>query len=140
VNGIIELLVICCVFVHERKVVSTSFLAQASMSCLGEINRGSSKLLHASSRSGDPRSFWASERLAQARGVSPKRDHTWGYCSPFSSPRLGEGGSPEQDSSAWARSWAMAVWCLVVSLFLDDWHLLGCNCYVKNKRWMVMYE
>jgi len=63
--------------------VSTSFLAQASMSRLGEINRGSPKLLHTSDRSGDPRCSWASEHLAQARGVSPKRDPAWGYCSPF---------------------------------------------------------
>jgi len=39
---------------HERTVVGTSFLAQACMSRLGEINRGSLKLLYASGRSGDP--------------------------------------------------------------------------------------
>jgi len=44
--------------------VSTGFLAQASMSRLGEINRGSPKLLYARSRSGDPHYFWASECLA----------------------------------------------------------------------------
>jgi len=65
---------------HERTVVDTSFLAQASMSHLGKINRGSP---NASSRSADPRCSWASEHLAQARGVSPKRDPVWGYCSPF---------------------------------------------------------
>jgi len=83
VNSIIELLVTCCVFVHERTVVSTGFLVQASMSRLGEINRGSPKLLHASGRSGDPRLFWASECLAQARGVSSKRDPVQSYCSLF---------------------------------------------------------
>jgi len=56
-NIVIELLVICCVFVHERTVVSTGILAQASMSRLGEINKGSPKLLHASGRSSDPRPF-----------------------------------------------------------------------------------
>jgi len=111
---------LCCLgcvigLLHERIVLSTGFLAQASMSRLGEINKGSPKLLHVSSRSGDPRSFWASENLTQVRGVSPKRDSTWGYCSPFSSPRLGEGGSPKRDPLAWARSWAKAVWCLAVS-------------------------
>jgi len=44
-----------CVFVHERTMVSTGFLTQASMSCLGEINKGSSKLLHANGGLGDPR-------------------------------------------------------------------------------------
>jgi len=83
VNSVIELLVTCYVFVHERTVVSTGFLAQASMSRLGEINRGSPKLLHASGRSGDPRPFWASECLTQARGVSPKRDPARSYCSLF---------------------------------------------------------
>ncbi|QCE07078.1 hypothetical protein DEO72_LG9g2094 [Vigna unguiculata] len=63
--------------------VSTGFLAQASMTCLGEINRGSPKMLHANSRSGEPRYSLASEHLAQARGVSPKRDPARGYCSPF---------------------------------------------------------
>jgi len=53
------------------------------MSRLGEINRGSPKLLHASGRSGDPCCSWAREHLTQARGVSPKRDRAWGYCSPF---------------------------------------------------------
>ena len=52
------------------------FLAQASMARLGEINRGSPKMFHASGRSGDPRCSRASEHLAQARGVSPKRDPT----------------------------------------------------------------
>jgi len=57
VNSVIELLGICCVFVHEQTVVSTGFLAQASMARLGEINICSPKLLHASGRSGDPRPF-----------------------------------------------------------------------------------
>jgi len=63
--------------------VSIGFLAQASISRLGEINIGSPKLLHASGRSGDPRCSWASEHLAQARGLSPKRDPAWSYWSPF---------------------------------------------------------
>ncbi|QCD86083.1 hypothetical protein DEO72_LG3g604 [Vigna unguiculata] len=53
---------------------NSGFLAQASMSRLGEINRGSPKRFHVSGRSGDPRPSRASEHLAQARGVSPKRD------------------------------------------------------------------
>ena len=75
VNGIVELFGTCCVLVHERTMVSTGFLAQASMSRLGEINRGSPKLLYARSCSGDPHCFWVSKRHAQAREVSPKQDH-----------------------------------------------------------------
>ena len=48
--------------------MGTDFLAQASMSRLGEINRGSPKLLHANDRSGDPRPFF--ERASN----SPKRE------------------------------------------------------------------
>jgi len=70
------------------------------------------------------------------RGGSPRRRGlAWARVS-----RLSKSFSPERDSSAWARSWARAMWCLVVSLILDDWHLLRCNCYVKNMRRMVMYE
>ena len=107
-NACLNYLDVCGWLLHERTVVSTGFLAQASMSRLDEINRGSPKLLHASSHSGDPRSFWASEHHAQARGVSPKRDPAWGYCSPFSSPRLGEGGSPKRESLAWARPFGLS--------------------------------
>jgi len=49
-------------------------LAQASQSHLGETNRDSPKPVCARGRPGDPLKFWASEHLAQARGVSPKRD------------------------------------------------------------------
>jgi len=38
-------------------VVSIGFLAQASVSCLGEINRGSPRLFYASCRSGDQPCF-----------------------------------------------------------------------------------
>ena len=65
--GSIEPFVTCWVFVHERTVVSTGFLTQASIPRLGEINRGSPKLLHASGRSGDSRCCWELEPLAWAR-------------------------------------------------------------------------
>jgi len=68
---------ICWAFVHERTMVSTGFLAQASMARLREINRGSLKMFHASGRSGEPRCSWESDHLPQARGVSPKRVPVW---------------------------------------------------------------
>jgi len=40
---------------HERTMMGTGFLAQASLSRLGEINKGSPKLLHANGRSGSPK-------------------------------------------------------------------------------------
>ncbi|QCD86897.1 hypothetical protein DEO72_LG3g1426 [Vigna unguiculata] len=49
-------------------------LAQASQTRLGETNGDSPKPVCTRGRPGDPLSFLASEHLAQARGVSPKRD------------------------------------------------------------------
>jgi len=49
-------------------------LAQASQSRLGETNKDLPKPYCAKGRPGDPLNFWASEHLAQARGVSPKQD------------------------------------------------------------------
>ena len=58
-----------------KTVADTDKLAQASYSRLGEINRGSPKpfsprMVAQASCCG----FWASRQLAQARGISPKRD------------------------------------------------------------------
>jgi len=83
VNNIIEPCVGCCVFVHVRTEANSGFLVQVSMSRLGEFNKGSPKLFHASGRSSDPRPSWASEHLAQGRGVSPKRDLAWATVPPF---------------------------------------------------------
>ena len=110
------------------------FLPKRAWSRQGEINRGSPKLLHANSRSCDPHSFWVSDHLAQARGVSLKGDPAWGYYSPFSSPRLGEGGSPERDPSAWARSWAREVWCLVISC---SWMVGTCLDIIVMVKYMM---
>jgi len=69
-----------------------------------------------------------SEHLAQARGVSPKRDPA---CAPAS---LFE-PSPRRRGLAWARSFSLseglgeAVRCLGACLFLDDWYWFGCELY-----------
>jgi len=42
---------------QEKTVARTDKLAQASMSCLGEINRGSPKLFSTIGRPGDPLRF-----------------------------------------------------------------------------------
>jgi len=54
---LIALFGLYCWVLHERTVMSTGFRAQVSMSRLGEINRGSPRLFHASRHSGDQRYF-----------------------------------------------------------------------------------
>jgi len=49
-------------------------LAQATQSRLGEANKDSPWPDRTNSRPGDSLNFWASEPLAQARGISLKRD------------------------------------------------------------------
>jgi len=47
---------------------------------------------------------------------------------------------------AWARPISLSeelgegAWLFVASLFLDSWHLLEFNCYVKSMGWMIMHE
>jgi len=98
-------------------------LAQASQTRLGEMNRELAQSCCAKGRPGDQLDFWASRQLAQARGVSPKRDPALSMLA-FLCPRLGGGGtrlsetaSPERDPSAWARCWARTccVWLSVYS-------------------------
>ena len=79
--------------------------------------------------------FWASEHLAQARGVSPKRDPALLPASPFEPSPRRTGGSPERARLAWARTLSLseglgeAVRCLGVRLFLDDWYWFRCELY-----------
>jgi len=72
--------------------VDTGFLAQASMSHLGETNKGSPKIFYSNCRSGDKSSFWARCNLAQARRscLSEKFQKPLFHCS---SSHLGEKGS-----------------------------------------------
>ena len=77
--------------------------------------------------------FWANEPLAQARGISPKRDPAVVPISCFEpSPRrrgtrLSETVSPERGPSAWARPFSLSeglsetVCGLVAWLPLDEW-------------------
>jgi len=101
-----------------RKIVARpDNLAQVSQSRLGEMDRDSPKSFYANVRLGDQLNFWASERLAQARGVSPKRDPAWAPISFFEpslrrrelawarASCLSESLLPERDPSVWARSW-----------------------------------
>ena len=98
--------------------------------------------------------FWASKQLAQARGVSPKRDPALLSCSCLS-PRLGGGGL------TWARPLSLSevlgetALCLDVCLVLNDLFWLGmnvmmrdmyimeCDAYVTwfmNYKWWIWYE
>jgi len=87
-----------------RTVARPVNLAQASQSRLSEMKQGA--------RLGGSLNFWASRQLAQARGISLKRDPALPMLL-LLCPRLGEGEarlsehvSPERDPSAWARCWA----------------------------------
>ena len=119
----------CC----RKTVARPANLAQASQSRLGEINRDSPKPFYARGRPGDPLNFFlASEHLAQARGVSPKRD-------PALVPGSSFEPSPMQRGLAWARPFSLSeglsgtVLCLVAWLFLDAWKLFGLhgNCITR---------
>jgi len=77
--------------VQVRTVANTDSLAQASLTRPGEMCGGSPRVSCASGPPGDQSVFWASRKLAQARGVSPKRDPALLSYS-FLSPRLGGGG------------------------------------------------
>ena len=111
---------------HERTMVGTSFLAQASMSRLGEINRGSPKLLHASGRSGDPRCSWASEHLAQA---------TTSRLSETLQPERGAGrDSVMFDRFPWPR---MVNACLDLSIVLKLWDKWVCMSGVIHDLWIM---
>ena len=107
-NDIIEPCVGCCVFVHARTVVNSDFLAQASMSCLSEINRGSPKLLQLKR----PTSF-----LSKRASRPSERSLAWARAF-----RLSETLQPERG----AGRGSVVLGCLLV---LDDWHLLGYDCY-----------
>jgi len=86
--------------VPDKPVARPVNLVQASQSRLGEMNR---ELASGILRERSPR--WLARRFERA-SISPKREgsrlseisHV--LLLPFSSPRLGEGGSPERDPSA----------------------------------------
>ena len=93
-----------------RTVARPINLAQASLSRLGEMKQGD---LCTRSRPGDSLNFWASRHLAQARGISLKRDPVM-PTHLILCPRLGEGEArlsetsslseiPQPERGVWAR-------------------------------------
>jgi len=82
--------------------------------------------------------FWASRQLAQARGISLKRDPAL-LMLLFLRPRLGGGGgSLERDPSAWARCWARQCcnWMSVCSwMICFGWVWLYDEWYVYKGIW-----
>jgi len=68
-------------YCYRRTVARPVNLAQASQSRLGEISRDSPKTFARKVAQATSSAFWASEHLAQARGISPKRDPA---CDPAS--------------------------------------------------------
>jgi len=109
-------------------------LAQATQSRLGEANKDSPWPDRTNSRPGDSLNFWASEPLAQARGISLKRDPAVVPVFLVSSLAWAEGGSPELAWLAWARPFSLSegfgrnsvvLDCVFVLLCLD---LFGYDC------------
>jgi len=95
-----------------------------------------------------PTQFWASERLAQARRVSPKRERAEVTVMCVNS-HLGEGSSPERGPLAWAKSWArvLLVWRFpypwmyglhLIWLFYDD--MRERNMHVWKGVWVMNDE
>jgi len=84
--------------------------------------------------------FWASRQLAQARGISLKRDPAL-PTHLFLCPRLGGGGgSPEQDPSARANCWA-SLCCIWMStspwMICFGWVWLYDDWPVYNGAWSI---
>ena len=92
-------------------------LVQASRARLSESDEGSPKPFFVRGRPSDLLNFWASEHLAQARGVSPKRDpalFSWCFFEPSprrmglawaSMSRLSETLQPEQGAGRGSARW-----------------------------------
>jgi len=105
-------------------------LAQASQSRLGETNRDSPKLVCARGRSGDSLKFWASEHLAQARGVSPKRDPAL-LSEALFEPSLRRRGLAWARMSRLSEGLGETIWWLVVCLLSYDWNCLDMTAMMK---------
>ena len=141
-NELIEPCVGFCVFVHARIVVNSSFLAQASMSRLGEINRGCpscftqavaqathvlfERVSVSSKREGSRLSEIPREATVPLFEPSPRR----GGIAWVRASRLSETLQPKRG----AGRGSVVLGCL---LFSDDWHLLGYDCY--DKKYVVNY-
>ena len=116
-------------------------LAQASRSRLGEMKQGD---LCTKSRPGDSLTFWASWPLAQARGISLKRDPV--MATPlFLCPRLGEGRLAWASHLAWARPLSLGemlgetALCIGL-LMLPVWSVLIGHDYVMMYMYIMEYE
>jgi len=125
-----------------RTVARPVNLAQASQSRLGEMKQGG---LYTKSRPGDSLNFWASRQLAQARGISLKRDPA--LLLPLFlalSPRRG-GGSPERACLAWARPLSLSemlgetVLCFGCLMF-PEWTMLAEYDCVMMDMYIMEYE
>ena len=119
-----------------RTVARPVNLAQASQSRLGEMKQGD---LCTRSRPGDSLTFWASRPLAQARGISLKRDPVM-PTHQFLCSRLGEGRLAWASHLAWARPLSLgemlgeAVLCFGLLMFPVWSVLIGHDCVM-----MYMY-
>jgi len=145
-NACLNCLGVCGWLLHERTVVSTGFLAQASLPLLGEINRGSPRLFHMSCRSGDQLCF-ERESVSLKRGesrLSENAQKSLFLCVELS-PRRRE-LAWARDLLAWARPFSLSEEaereCVLVWYFLCSWmfgmYLIGL--LYNGMRWMNMHE
>ena len=148
-------------WVQQRTMARPVNLAQASQSRLSKMNGSSPGTFAWKVAQATSSTFWASEHLAQARGVSPKRDPACAP-APFLSPRLGGEGLAwagvsrlSETLQPWARGWARqcAVWMFgcswMVSIGLEmngimrNMYIMGCYvclAWFVNYVWRVGYD
>jgi len=127
-----------------RTVADTDRLAQASLTRPGEMCRGSPRPFCARGRLGDLGVFWASTQLAQARGISLKRDPAWSSCSCWALAWA-------EGELAWARLSRLSEIpqlgrgaergsAVVDYLFILEWTILvGYECMMNN-MYIMEYE
>jgi len=125
-NACLDYLVVCRWLLHERIVVSTSFLVQVSLSRLGESNRGSPRLFHASCRSGDQLCF-ERESVSPRRGESRLSENAQKplFLCVELSPRWRE-LAWARDPLAWARPFSLSEGLGESAFWFDIFSVLGC--------------
>jgi len=139
--------------VTGEAMAKTDNLAQASRTRLSESSGGSPKPFSPKVTQAANSLFWASKQLAQAKGVSPKRDPTL-FSVPVLSPRLGERGtrlsetvSPERGAgrdNMWFGYLVAFVWLVMVWVCLLGWdihihtyiHIYIMDCHVCVTKFM----
>jgi len=94
----------CC----RKTVARPDNLAQVSQSHLGEMDRDLARPLFTRQVAQATRSIFERANVSPKREGSRLSEIPCELLRPFSSPRLGEGGSPEREPLAWARPFSLS--------------------------------